>query len=646
MKSRFLYIIVTFFILSSNTSAQERLALVIGNGDYYSVPSLANPVHDAKYMAIVLKNLGFKVILKLNANKKAMKKAVREFGQGLHRNDVALFYYSGYGLQFNNQNYLVPVKANIKTYNNIKFEGFDVKNVLHKMQKANSDGVNIVILDASRDNMFQSYLKTKKGLAEMKAPLGFLLAYASAPNTPSYGNNKQRNSIYTAYLLNALSNNQQVSLSIFDMLRKVKTQVVAKTNRKQVPWKSDSLREQFCFGNCGASCPECSKLLNVCEKHLQANRLTSGKGGTALPCYQEVLKKDPKNKKALAGLDKIEARYVKWTEGALNNGRVNKAKQYIESLRQVKPESHKLAKLERRVYTPEEIERIKSVSTSANNRWSFFEKVLDISSSFMKSILKVWPFLLIVVIVIPFIWFGLLRKQKQVQRFAALNPFDYFRLLWWMLVIPQHLINYREKFGEADEMRLSKWLASSLIWLPLLIPNLALGLELFSHANNALLPNTFLSISAGLLGCWLLVGWLGDLDKDFAFLVVLLVTFGMGFGVAGIVAGGLEVIVAVIVAVLVAFIVAFVRNIGFAFFVAFIVAAGMAANLEAGLEAGLEACVAGIVMVGIAFFVAVHVKASLTNGKASWLARFAFLLLISAHLFLIYYCFLGGLGLF
>ena len=386
--------------------------------------------------------------------------------------------------------------------------------------------------------------------------------------------------------------------------------------------------------------------MNVCEKHLQANRLTSGKGGTALQCYQEVLKKDPTNKKALAGLDKIEARYVRWTEGALNNGRVNKAKQYIENLREVKPKSPKLAKLEKRVYTPEEIKKIKSVSPSTNNRWSFFETVSDISSSLIKSIVKIWPFLLIVVIVIPLILFGLLRKQEQVQRFLAFNPFDYFRLLWWMLVIPQQLINYREKFGEADEMRLSKWLTSSLIWLPLLIPNLALGLELFSHVNNALLPDTYFGISAGLVGCWLLVGWLGDLDKDFAFLVVLLVAFGMGFGVAGIVASGIVVIVAVIVAVLVAFIVAFVRSIGFAFFVAFIIAAGMVAHLEAGIEAGLEACVAGIVMVGIAFFVAVNVKASLTNGKASWLARFAFLLLISAHLFLIYYCFLGGLGLF
>ena len=287
-----LYIILPFFILAANASAQERLALVIGNGDYYSVPSLLNPINDAKDMAIVLENLGFKVILKLNASKKTMKKAVREFGRGLHRNDVALFYYSGYALQFNNRNYLVPVNANIKADKNIKLEGFEVKDVLHKMQRANSKGVNIVILDASRNNPFQSNL-IRKGLAEMKAPLGFLLAYAAAPNMPSYGSSKQRNSIYTAYLLDALADNKKVSLNIFEMLSELTIQVFAKTNRKQSPWISYSLTKQFCFGSCGVSCPECSQLLKVCEKHLQANRLTSGKGGTALPCYKKVLKKDP-----------------------------------------------------------------------------------------------------------------------------------------------------------------------------------------------------------------------------------------------------------------------------------------------------------------------------------------------------------------
>jgi len=62
---------------------------------YKKVPSLDNPVNDAKDMAAVLKSLGFEVILKVNASKKTMKNAVREFGQRLQSGDVALFGHSG-----------------------------------------------------------------------------------------------------------------------------------------------------------------------------------------------------------------------------------------------------------------------------------------------------------------------------------------------------------------------------------------------------------------------------------------------------------------------------------------------------------------------------------------------------------------------
>jgi hypothetical protein len=92
-----------------------------------------------------------------------------------------------------------------------------------------------------------------------------------------------------------------------------------------------------------------SQQLRQCEKHLQANRLTSGRGGTALACYQEVLKTDSTNAEALAGLKKIEARYARWAKRALDQGLPSKAKQYLASWRKVNPESSTLAALEARL---------------------------------------------------------------------------------------------------------------------------------------------------------------------------------------------------------------------------------------------------------------------------------------------------------
>jgi uncharacterized caspase-like protein len=123
---------------------------VIGNGDYQNVHTLANPINDAKDMATVLKTLGFQVTVKLNASKRTLKKAVRQFGQALRDGDVALFYYSGHGLQSENSNYLVPVEADIESDADIEFEGFNASRVFKEMKQANSGGVNIMILDACK----------------------------------------------------------------------------------------------------------------------------------------------------------------------------------------------------------------------------------------------------------------------------------------------------------------------------------------------------------------------------------------------------------------------------------------------------------------------------------------------------------------
>jgi FKBP-type peptidyl-prolyl cis-trans isomerase len=82
--------------------------------------------------------------------------------------------------------------------------------------------------------------------------------------------------------------------------------------------------------------------LAVCEAHLNANRLTTGTGGTALDCYRAVLKKDPGNKQALSGIDKIARKYVQWIEKAIGQDNEQNARRYIEKLSIVKPGHSKI----------------------------------------------------------------------------------------------------------------------------------------------------------------------------------------------------------------------------------------------------------------------------------------------------------------
>ena len=146
---------------------------------------------------------------------------------------------------------------------------------------------------------------------------------------------------------------------IEDLFIQVTKAVVAESGGRQEPWTSSSLKGKYCFGGClsnpvtvTSTTPpsklNLNKLLAVCDRHLKKGRLSGG-DGTAFVCYQKVLKIDPTNTQALAGLDKIEARYVALTKQAIKNKQLKKAEQYLANLRQIIPASSQLGGLERQL---------------------------------------------------------------------------------------------------------------------------------------------------------------------------------------------------------------------------------------------------------------------------------------------------------
>ncbi|MGD1987623.1 MAG: caspase family protein, partial [Desulfobacterales bacterium] len=91
-----------FLFLAANLSGEnrgiklhvERLALVIGNSAYQTAP-LKNPLNDAEDMTATLKKMGFKVILKKNADQRTMEDTIRYFGRQLRNGGIGLFYFAG-----------------------------------------------------------------------------------------------------------------------------------------------------------------------------------------------------------------------------------------------------------------------------------------------------------------------------------------------------------------------------------------------------------------------------------------------------------------------------------------------------------------------------------------------------------------------
>jgi uncharacterized caspase-like protein len=229
----------------------KRIALVIGNGAYTSAPPLKNPPNDARDMAATLKTLGFDVTSGINVSQKDMKRLIREFGMKLKNGGSGLFYYAGHGVQSKGRNYLIPVDANIQSEAEVEDSGVDAALVLNFMDDA-QNGLNIVILDACRNNPFaRSFRSASDGLAQVDAPTGTLIAYATAPGRVASDGTAQ-NGLYTAELLKQM---QTPGISITDMFMRVRGEVMKQTGNKQVPWEASSLVGSFYFAGASSDSP-------------------------------------------------------------------------------------------------------------------------------------------------------------------------------------------------------------------------------------------------------------------------------------------------------------------------------------------------------------------------------------------------------
>ena len=222
--------------------AEPRHALVIGNATYPSAP-LVNSANDAQAVAQVLQRAGFQVDLRLNASQKQMQEAVTAFGDRLKGGGAGLFYFAGHGVQIKGRNFLMPVGADIQREDEVPYKAVDVQQVLDKMDTA-KNRINMVILDACRDNPFaRSARSSAGGLSQVDAPIGSLIAFATAPGSVA-SDGKNANGLYTQHLL---ANIERPGTPIEEVFKRVRLGVRLDSNGMQVPWESTSLEGDFSF---------------------------------------------------------------------------------------------------------------------------------------------------------------------------------------------------------------------------------------------------------------------------------------------------------------------------------------------------------------------------------------------------------------
>ena len=240
-------------VVAAPALAEKRVALVIGNGAYKYAPALPNPKNDAVGLAAALKRLKFDVIEGHDLDEIATRRLLRELSDkldGFGKEDVALFFYAGHGLQVNGRNYIVPVDAKLERERDLDFQAVAFDFVQQLMEK--TPQTNIVMLDSCRDNPLARTLARGmgarsggigRGLAEMRGINDTLIVYATNPGNVAL-DGKEKNSPFTAALLKHI---EQPGLEVRHMISQVRAAVIASTNGQQVPWESASLTRQVYF---------------------------------------------------------------------------------------------------------------------------------------------------------------------------------------------------------------------------------------------------------------------------------------------------------------------------------------------------------------------------------------------------------------
>ena len=226
---------------SNNHSGQPggKVALLIGNSNYGGDAQLKNPINDARALGHKLQELGFKVILVEDGDKQAIDSAFNLLYQKTMNADVGFVFYSGHGMQYNGENYMIPIGARFSSPSDIEYNCNNASYALAKLEDAGCK-LKIMILDACRVNPFtRGWCRgdTHQGLGVMGAPSGTIVAYATSPNCVAYDGCGGLNSPYTLGLLKYLDD---ADLDIVSYFNRVSSYVYRLTQEQQNPWFSCS----------------------------------------------------------------------------------------------------------------------------------------------------------------------------------------------------------------------------------------------------------------------------------------------------------------------------------------------------------------------------------------------------------------------
>lgn len=225
--------------------AEQRVALVLGNGQYAHGGAAPGVAANISAMAEALRRAGFAVTVAENLDHRGTVAAISRFQDALAEADLGFFYYSGLALSLSAKGFLVPVDAKLASEYDVIFDTIELDHVLREVQRAGRKAV--AVFDPVPDHPLAGTLASAMGEAgrSVKPVLttpaaldNLFVVYAHRPGVAPAAVSGSGPTPFTAALA---QNMAKPGVPLRDALAEVARTVVGRSKGAQHPWLQDRL---------------------------------------------------------------------------------------------------------------------------------------------------------------------------------------------------------------------------------------------------------------------------------------------------------------------------------------------------------------------------------------------------------------------
>jgi hypothetical protein len=239
--SGFVALAALLFVFVQPAAAQQRIALVIGNAAYPKGP-LQTSLADGGLVAEALTSIGFEIVEGADVNANDLRRLFGEFLEKVNAagpDTIAFVYYNGYALQFEGDNYLIPIDAQLNRDSEIPIQGIRLFDLLRPLADTPAT-TKIVVLDAARPLPFQIQGgQLAVGLGAIESSPGMIVAFSSAPGTVA----QDGPGPYGAYATAIAEMVREPGLDIDTLFARIRLRTNEATNGAQTPWEVSQLQQ-------------------------------------------------------------------------------------------------------------------------------------------------------------------------------------------------------------------------------------------------------------------------------------------------------------------------------------------------------------------------------------------------------------------